>query len=66
MTYFDKSGILLKDVLLESNFNSIIKLIKEPWYLKFNNSAFFEYDENNEFIKFLWKLGMKSFEGFYK
>ena len=66
MTYFDKSGIPLKDVLLESNFNSIIKLIKEPWYLKFNNSAFFEYDENNELIKFLWKLGMKSFEEFYK
>ena len=48
----------------DSIFDKIIPHIKGNWYYKFNNSAIYSDDINDEFIQMFWKLGMKSFEGF--
>ena len=43
-----------------SFYNNIIKKIKEPWFLQFNNSGFFT-EEQNVFTKEFFKLGIESF-----
>ena len=45
-------------------FSTIIPSIKKPWYYKFNNSAIFASNREDEFTKMFFKLGMKSFEDF--
>ena len=46
-------------------FNKIISLYKnDSWYYKFNNSAIFESNRNNEFTKMFWELGMNNFNLF--
>ena len=47
-----------------SIFDKIIPHIKGNWYYKFNNSAIYSDDVNDEFTQMFWKLGMKSFQGF--
>ena len=47
-------------------FSTVIPHIKKPWYYKFNNSAIFSSDREDEFTKMFYKLGMKSFEEFTK
>ena len=45
----------------------IIDLHKDNnWYYKFNNSAIFEDNRDDEFTQMFWKLGMKNFEDFKK
>lgn len=44
----------------DSPFYNIIKIIKEPWYLKFNNSGFFA-KKKNEIIEEFFKMGNESF-----
>ncbi|EDR26286.1 hypothetical protein, conserved [Entamoeba dispar SAW760] len=54
---------------LQSNeciFSSIIPYIDKPWYLKFNNSAIYADNTEDEFTQMFWKLGMKSFDDFIK
>lgn len=67
MTFCDGQDPQLKDALIskESNLKPIIKLIKYPWYLKFNNSAIFAPNKD-KFNELFWKLGMDSFEEFVK
>ena len=48
----------------DSIFDKIIPHIKGNWYYKFNNSAIYSDDINDEFTQMFWKLGMKSFKGF--
>ena len=47
-------------------FSGVIPYIKKPWYYKFNNSAIFASNREDEFTKMFFKLGMKSFEDFTK
>jgi len=48
-----------------SVFDKIIDKIKPPWYLKFNNSAFFEkYDKSSRFSGLFWEVGYESFNTF--
>ena len=49
-----------------SIFDKIIPHIKGNWYYKFNNSAIYSDDINDEFTQMFWKLGMKSFRDFIK
>ena len=54
---------------LESNksvLNKIISQIKGNWFYKFNNSAFFADDKENEFTQMFWKMSKDSFHEFLK
>ena len=67
LTFCDGGKPNIIDILQEKDcpFNEIIKLNKEEnWYYKFNNSAIFEENRNDEFTKMFWKLGMKNFKEF--
>lgn len=67
LTFCDGGKPNVIDLLQEKDcpFNEIIKLNKEEnWYYKFNNSAIFEENRNDEFTKMFWKLGMKNFKEF--
>lgn len=44
----------------DCSFGQMKNLIKEPWYLEFNNSGIFSKKAN----KMFWELGMKSFDLF--
>ena len=50
----------------ESGFNEIISQIKGNWFYKFNNSAFFSDDIENEFVQVFWKISKNSFHEFLK
>jgi hypothetical protein len=52
----------------ESPFHDVQAFIREPWYLKFNNSAVYTSSKNKStgFERLFWDLGMKSFEEFYE
>lgn len=47
----------------DSIFDKVIPKIKEPWYLKFNNSAIFSVSKD-KFNAMFWELGMESFKNF--
>ena len=47
-------------------FSTVIPYIKKPWFYKFNNSAIFANNREDEFTKMFFKLGMKSFDEFTK
>ena len=46
--------------------STVIPHIKKPWFYKFNNSAIFASNREDEFTKMFFKLGMKSFDEFTK
>ena len=46
--------------------DKIIPHNKGNWYYKFNNSAIYSDDINDEFTQMFWKLGMKNFKDFIK
>ena len=49
----------------DCSFNDIIEVIKDKnWFFKFNNSSFFEPNQNDEYTKMFWKLGVKNFNDF--
>ncbi|GAT99284.1 hypothetical protein conserved [Entamoeba histolytica] len=48
----------------ECIFSTIIPEITPPWYLKFNNSAIYDDNTEDEFTQMFWKLGMKNFDDF--
>ena len=57
----------------KSLFKDVIPFIKKPYYYKFNNSAIFtenieneDEDEDFSMIQMFWKLGMDNFEKFLK
>ena len=57
-------GKILSKICFEekdSPFSKIINKMKEPWYLKFNNSGFFS-EKKNEFIEEFYKMGDESFK----
>ena len=66
LTFCDGTKPVIIDSLQrkEFMFHEIIPYIENPWFYKFNNSGIFEKDVENEFNKFFFKLGMKSFEDF--
>ncbi|GAB1222210.1 hypothetical protein ENUP19_0098G0022 [Entamoeba nuttalli] len=45
-------------------FSTIIPEIDNPWYLKFNNSAIYDDNTEDEFTQMFWKLCMKNFDDF--
>ena len=47
-------------------FSTVIPYIKKPWFYKFNNSAIFASNREDEFTKMFFKLDMKSFDEFTK
>ena len=47
-----------------SVYDKIIPHVKEPWYYKFNNSAFFSLNIDDPFTRMFWELGMRSFKKF--
>ena len=61
-TFSDIQVPLTAKMFKEENsfYNNIIKKIKEPWFLQFNNSGFFT-EEQNVFTKEFFKLGIESF-----
>ena len=68
LTFCDGKEPQIVPVLKEegSIFDKIIPHIKGNWYYKFNNSAIYSDDINDEFTQMFWKLGMKSFKSFIK
>ena len=50
----------------ESGFNKIISQIKGNWFYKFNNSAFFSDDIENEYNQMFWDMNKDSFHEFLK
>ena len=64
LTFCDEKEPQIVPALKESIFDKIIPHIKGNWYYKFNNSAIYSEDVNDEFTQMFWKLGMKSFKGF--
>ena len=42
----------------------MIQYSRKPWYYKFNNSAFFSSDREEDFTKLFYKISIKSFEEF--
>lgn len=61
-SFCDVGKILSKQIFKEkdSPFYQIISRIKEPWYLKFNNSGFFSENQSN-IIEEFFKMGMESY-----
>ncbi len=61
-SFCDAGKILSKQCFEEkdSPFYQIISRIKEPWYLKFNNSGFFSENQNN-LIEEYFQMGMESY-----
>ena len=49
-----------------SVYDKIIPHVEPPWYYKFNNSAFFSLNMNDQFTRMFWDLGMRSFKRFIK
>ena len=49
-----------------SVYDKIIPHVESPWYYKFNNSAFFSLNINDQFTRMFWDLGMRSFKRFIK
>ena len=69
LTFCDGGKPNIIEPLQEKNcpFSKIISSIKDKiWYYKFNNSAIFEENREDEFTQMFWKLGMKNFEEFKK
>ncbi|GAT96191.1 hypothetical protein conserved [Entamoeba histolytica] len=48
----------------ECIFSEIIRYVEKPWYLKFNNSAIYDDNTEDEFTQMFWKLGMRNFDDF--
>ena len=61
-TFCDIGEVISKQCFENENspFFKIINKIKEPWYLKFNNSGFFS-ENKNEIAKDYFKMGAESF-----
>ena len=69
LTFCDGGRPNIIEPLQEENcpFSKIIALYKsKTWYYKFNNSAIFEDNREDEFTQMFWKLGMKNFNEFQK
>ena len=49
-----------------SIYDKIIPHVESPWYYKFNNSAYFSLNINDQFTRMFWDLGMRSFKRFIK
>ena len=64
LTFCDGTKPIILDMLQKSEFHEIIPYIESPWFCKFNNSAIFVKDKEDEFNSFFYNLGMKSFENF--
>ena len=66
-TFCDNKEPLIINSLKENDpFKSFISKIKEPWYLKFNNSGFFENPNYDQFVEFFFDIGKESFNQFFK
>ena len=65
-TFCDNKEPLIINSLKENDpFKSFISKIKEPWYLKFNNSGFFENPNYDQFVEFFFNIGKESFNKFF-
>jgi hypothetical protein len=49
----------------DSPFYNVKTSIKEPWFLKFNNSAIYQSNDDDAFKKLYWEICMSSFKRFY-
>ena len=67
LTFCDGGKPNIIEPLTDKNcpFSEIIASLKDKnWYYKFNNSAIFEDNRDDEFTKMFWKLGIKNFVDF--
>lgn len=48
----------------ESSFAELIPKIRNPWYLKFNNSAIFSTQKDDKLRSFFWEIAMEGFKCF--
>lgn len=67
LTFCDGGKPNIIEPLMDKNcpFRDIIASLKDKnWYYKFNNSAIFEDNRDDEFTKMFWKLGIKNFADF--
>ena len=66
LTFCDGGNSLVINTLKnkESIYSKIIPHIKNPWYYKFNNSAFFSLKRKEKFTEMFWDLGKESFINF--
>ena len=60
----NKEPAIINSLKINEPFKSFIPKIKQPWYLKFNNSGFFE-NPNDYFAKSFFKIGVESFNQFF-
>ena len=64
LTFCDGKEPLIIDGLLSNEaFLTVLPHLKEPWYLKFNNSAIFA-SIKDKFSEIFWEIGMTSFSIF--
>ena len=68
LTFCDGGTPQVVASLEDSNcvFSTVIPYIKKPWLYKFNNSAIFASNREDEFTKMFSKSGTKSFDEFTK
>ena len=66
LTFCDGQTPQIVSILEESKseINRVIQYSRKPWYYKFNNSAFFSSDREEDFTKLFYKMSIKSFEEF--
>ena len=67
LTFCDGGKPNVIEPLIEKDcpFSQIIKSYRDTnWYYKFNNSAIFQDNRDDEFTKMFWKIGMKNFIDF--
>ena len=66
LTFCDGGNSLVINTLKnkESIYSKIIPHVKNPWYYKFNNSAFFSLKRKEKFTEMFWDLGKESFINF--
>lgn len=66
LTFCDGGNSLVINTLKnkESIYSKIILHVKNPWYYKFNNSAFFSLKRKEKFTEMFWDLGKESFINF--
>ena len=59
----NKEPLIINSLKYNEPFKSFIPKIKQPWYLKFNNSGFFQ-NPNELFAKTFFQIGEESFRQF--
>ena len=68
LTFYDEKEPQIVTALKEpgSIFDNIKPHIKGNWYYKFNNSAIYSEETNDEFTQMILEIRYEKFQGFYR